>query len=232
MRILGLVPARGGSKGVPRKNARHLGGKPLVQYTLETALAAGQLSRVVVSTDDPEIAEIARRNGAEVPFMRPAHLAADETAMLPVVQHALRELENRGDRFEAVCLLQPSHPFREPEEIAACIELLEQSDADAVVTVLPVPVEYHPCWMYFADSSGLLRLSTGADAPISRRQDLPAAFHRDGSVYLTRRDVVMESNSLYGRRLLGYVVNRGRRINIDTPEDWAAAERLLGAGVA
>jgi len=227
MNVLGLIPARSGSKGVTRKNIRPLCGKPMLAYTAEAALWSRRLSRVILSTDDEEIARVGRECGLETPFLRPAELARDETPMLPVVQHAVRFLEETGERFDAVCLLQPTNPLRGADEIDACINLLESSGADAVVTTLPVPVEYNPHWVYFLDGAGWLRLSDGRDAPIPRRQDLPQAFHREGSVYVTRRDVVMRENSLYGARLLGYEMNADRSVNIDSIEDWERAERLL-----
>jgi CMP-N-acetylneuraminic acid synthetase len=227
MRVLGLIPARGGSKGVPRKNIRMLGGKPLLQYTAETARAARLLSRVVLSTDDEEIAEIGRDCNLEVPFMRPTELAADATPSLLVVKHALEWLGSRGDLFDAVCLLQPTHPFRQSGDIDACIALLAESGADSVVTVLPVPPEYNPHWVFFRGPDGALRLSTGESTPIPRRQDLPPAFHREGSVYVTLRDVVLKGGSLFGERVIGYPVDPGKSVNIDTQDDWARAERLL-----
>lgn len=227
MNVLGVVPARGGSKGVPGKNIRLLCGKPLLQYTAEVALAARLLSRVVLSTENEEIAAVGVKCGLEVPFMRPTELAEDATPMLPVIQHAVHWLEMRGDRFDAVCLLQPTNPMRRPEDIDACISLMNRTKADAVVTMMEVPPEHNPHWVYFQNGSGLLRLSTGEAAPIPRRQELPAAFHREGSVYVTRRDVLMESNSLYGERLAGYPIDSKRSVNIDGPEDWVRAEALL-----
>lgn len=226
MRVLGIIPARGGSKGIPGKNVRPLGGKPLLAWTAEAALAARRLSRVVLTTDDERIAEVGRACGLEVPFLRPAELARDETPTLPVLQHAVAELERVGDRFDAVCLLQPTSPFRRPEDVDGCIELLETAGLDAVVSVLPVPPEHNPHWVWFRDGDGLLRLATGEAEPIPRRQELPPAFHRDGAVYVTRRDVLMEENSLYGRRLGGYLMD-GRSVNLDTPADWERAERLV-----
>jgi CMP-N,N'-diacetyllegionaminic acid synthase len=225
MRVLGIVPARGGSKGIPGKNVRPLGGKPLLVHTAEAALAARLLSRVVLTTDDEKIAEVGRACGLEVPFLRPAELAMDDTPTLPVLQHAVTELEKQGDSFDAVCLLQPTSPFRRAGDIDGCIELLE-TGLDAVVSVLPVPPEHNPHWVWFRDGDGLLRLSTGEDQPIPRRQELPPAFHRDGSVYVTRRDVLMEGNSLYGKRLGGFLSD-SRSINLDTPADWERAERLF-----
>ena len=229
MRVLGLIAARGGSKGLPRKNIRPLCGKPLLQYTAESALSARRLARVVLTTDDEEIAAVGRRCGLDVPFMRPAELAADDTPTLPVVRHALGWMEAHGEYFDAVCQLQPTHPLRRTEDIDACIELLERSGADAVMTILPVPAEHNPHWVYFRGEGGRLRLSTGEAAPIPRRQELPPAFHREGSVYVTRRDVVMEGNSLYGERVIGHLMDADRCVNIDGPEDWERAEALLSA---
>jgi CMP-N,N'-diacetyllegionaminic acid synthase len=227
MRVLGLIPARGGSKGMPRKNIRPLCGKPLLQYTVETALTAGRLTRVILSTDDAEIAEVGRRCGVEVPFIRPADLARDDTPTLPVVQHAIASLDADGAHFDAVCLLQPTNPLRSAEDIDGCIDMFEATGADAVVTVLRVPVEHNPHWVYLRAAGGELRLSTGGAQPIARRQDLPQAYHREGSVYVTRREVVMEQNSLYGERLLGYVLDRSRSVNIDELSDWDRAEEML-----
>ena len=229
MRILGIIPARGGSKGIPRKNIRPLCGKPLLQYTAEAARAAKRLSRVILSTEDEEIAVLGRCCGVEVPFLRPQELAADATPTLPVIQHAVEWLERHGEHFDAVCLLEPTSPFRQPGTIDACIDLLAQTGADSVVTVLPVPPEYNPHWVYFRDDQGLLRLSTGEDAPISRRQLLPPAFHREGSVYVTRRDVLMEKNSLYGSKVAGYPMHPSRSVNIDTMADWERAEAFLAS---
>jgi CMP-N-acetylneuraminic acid synthetase len=185
------------------------------------------VSRVVLSTDDEEIAEVGRRCGLDVPFLRPAELAGDKAPTLPVIQHAVRWLEERGERFDVICLLEPTNPLRKPETIDACIELLETAGADAAMTVLPVPTEHNPHWVYFRDAQGVLRLSTGEAMPISRRQDLPAAYHRDGSVYATRRDVLMLRNTLYGDKVVGLVLPREESVNIDGLADWERAEKLL-----
>jgi CMP-N,N'-diacetyllegionaminic acid synthase len=229
MRVLGLIPARGGSKGVPRKNVRSLAGRPLLAYTVDAALAADRLDRVVLTTDDEEIAAVGRQLGVDVPFLRPAELAGDRTPTLPVVQHALAALEAAGDRFDAVCLLQPTNPLRPPGLVDACVEELERTGADAVVSVLRVPAEHHPAWVYLSDAEGRLRLSTGDAAPIARRQDLPPAFHREGSVYVTRRDVVVERDSLYGDHVVGVEVDPASSVNIDDLDDWRRAEDLLAA---
>jgi len=227
MRVIGLVPARGGSKGVPRKNIKPLAGKPLLAYTAASALAATLLDRVILSTEDEEIAGVGKRFGLEVPFMRPAELAADGTPSVLVVKHALEWLARHGETYDAVCLLQPTHPFRLPADIDGCIRMLGDTGADAVVTVSAVPPEYNPHWVFFRAGDGFLRLSTGEAAPIPRRQELPPAFHREGSVYVTRCSVLNAADSLLGERLAGYPVEAARSVNIDTAEDWARAEELL-----
>jgi CMP-N-acetylneuraminic acid synthetase len=228
MRVLGLVPARGGSKGIRRKNLKPLHGRPLLAYTVDAALAASTLSRVVLSTEDREIADVGRALGLDVPFSRPTPLADDRAPMLPVVQHAVRELEAAGDRYDAVCLLQPTDPLRTAATIDACVRLLERSGADAVVTVLPIPPEHNPHWAFEKDGDGYLRVATGEAAPVTQRQELPPAYHRDGSVYVTRTPVVI-GGSLYGEHLLGLEVPFGSSVNLDEPEDWLRAESLLAS---
>jgi CMP-N-acetylneuraminic acid synthetase len=227
MRVLGIIPARGGSKGVPRKNIKLLCGKPLLAYTADSALMAKRLSRVILSTEDPEIAAVGEALGLEVPFMRPAALAQDDTPTLPVVVHAVETLEQMGETFDAVCLLQPTNPLRRPEDIDGCIDLLARTEADSVFTVLRVPETYNPKWVYWQDSAGRMVLSTGDREPVSRRQDLPAAFHREGSVYVTRREALRSYGNLYGGDARGYEVHHSHHINIDTASDWQAATDVL-----
>jgi CMP-N-acetylneuraminic acid synthetase len=227
MRFLGLVPARGGSKGIPHKNIRPLAGKPLLQYTAEAALQVQELTRVILSTDDPEIAAVGKACGLDVPFLRPAELAADDTPTLAVIRHALRWLEENGESYDAVCLLQPTNPLRTSAIIKACIQLFEEKNADSVFTVLPVPHPYNPHWVYFPRADGSLFLSTGEAQPIPRRQALPPAFHREGSVYITRRDVILLEDSLYGSRSYGYQVDAATSVNLDTMDDWRRAEQMM-----
>jgi CMP-N,N'-diacetyllegionaminic acid synthase len=227
MRVVGIVTARGGSKGVPGKNIRALGGKPLLAWTADAARAAKRLARTILSTDDPAIAEVGRACGLDVPFMRPAALATDAAPTLPVLQHALAELEAAGEHCDAICLLQPTNPFRTAALIDACIDRLEASGADCVISVLTVPADYNPHWVYFASDGGELRPAMGGE-PITRRQALPPAFHREGSVYVTRRDV-LAAGSIYGKRVVGVEVDAADHVNIDTLDDWARAEALVAA---
>ena len=232
MRVLGLVPARGGSKGVPRKNVRPLLGRPVLHYTADAALAARGLARVVLSTDDEEIADVGRRCGLEVPFLRPAELAQDETPMMPVVHHALHWLADRGDHFDAVCLLAHCTPLRRAEDIDAAIALLEQTGADSVISFVAVG-DKHPARMKFVDADGRV-----SDPPFAetmegqRRQDLPELYLREGSIYLTRTPVLLEQRSFKGRDCRAYLVPEERACNIDSPIDLLLAELLLSRRAA
>ncbi len=245
LRTLAIVPARGGSKGIPRKNIRPLAGHPLLAYTLAAAKTAG-LARVVLSTEDEEIAEVARSLGFDVPFLRPEELATDVTPTVPVLLHALDQLRASGglDGIDFVCVLQPTSPFREATIIPRCLRRIEpEGDAgdsggsggsggsgpDSVVTVLPVPTEYNPHWVYSLNDAGEMGLFMGDAEPIARRQDLPPVFHRDGSVYLVKRRVLEQEQSLYGARTAGVEVEGAYSVNLDTFEDWRKAELLLAA---
>jgi CMP-N-acetylneuraminic acid synthetase len=227
MRVLGIIPARGGSKGIHRKNIRLLCGKPLLAYTAEAAQTASKLTRTILSTDDEEIADIGRSLGIDVPFMRPLELAEDATATFPVILHAVTKLESLGEHYDAICLLQPTNPLRRAEDIDSCIELMETTGADSVISILPVPHVYNPKWVYWRLPDGEMKLSSGDAEPVTRRQDLPAAFHREGSVYVTKRSVLTEYGNLYGRNVRGYEIDEANSINIDTQDDWNQAEAMI-----
>jgi N-acylneuraminate cytidylyltransferase len=225
MTILALIPARSGSKGVPGKNTKLLGDKPLLAYTIEHALETQLFSKVMVSTDCESIAALARNYGAEVPFIRPAVLATDTASSIAVVQHVLESYKERGEYYDAVCLLQPTTPFRAPNLIANCIQKMEIENWDAVISMQPVPDEFNPHWVFEADEKGALHIATGESIIISRRQDLPQAYYRDGAVYLTQTKW-LEKGSFYGEKL-GFVLSDPQYIvNIDTPADWDKAVQL------
>ena len=231
MRVLGLVPARGGSKGVPRKNVRLLCGKPLLRYTAESALAARRLARVVLTTEDEEIAELGRQCGLEVPFLRPAVLAGDETPMIPVVQHAIAALADFGDTFDAVCLLQPTNPFRQSSDIDGAIDLLESTGADSVISFVDAG-EKHPARMKYITEEGRVIDPPFAEAcEGQRRQELPKIYLREGSIYVTRTTVLMREGSFKGRDCRGWIVPEERACNIDTPFDLFIAEQILSGKV-
>jgi len=227
MKVLAIIPARSGSKGVPGKNIKMLGTKPLLQYTAEAALKSSLLTDVIISTDSEEIAAIARNCGIEVPFIRPAALATDTASSIDVVMHALNFLEQQGRCYDAVCLLQPTNPFRSVGFIDKAIIKFEQMQADSLLSVLPVPHEYNPHWIFVPTGDGSLKIVTGDPEIIKRRQDLPPAYFRDGSIYLTKTSVIQKQHSFYGDRI-GYIVSDPMfYINIDNPDDWSNAENKL-----
>lgn len=226
MKILGLIPARGGSKGVPKKNIRLLGNKPLIAYTIDSAKESALLERTIVSTDSVEIFTVAESCGLKPPFLRPAELAQDDSTSLAVVQHALGFLESEGIFFDAVCLLQPTNPFREKGFVDTALQKFIDSDADSLVSVLPVPHEYNPHWVFEPDANGLLKIATGDEKIIPRRQELPKAYHRDGAFYVARTAVI-KSGSLFGQNIGFYESNPAFHVNIDTTADWETAEKML-----
>ncbi len=225
-RVLGLVPARGGSKGILRKNARKLGPSYLLQFTADAARNAACLTDIILSTDDSEIAEIGRACGLEVPFMRPAELARDETPMLDVVKHALMTLASSGRNYDALCLLQPTSPLRSADTIRRCVTVFWESAADSVVSIRPVPTEFNPHWVYFMDEQNRLRISTGENEPISARQILPPAFHRDGNIFVVKTEVAWRG-SLYGHKCIGVLSPAKESCDLDTPEQWQKLEAIL-----
>lgn len=226
MRILAVIPARGGSKGLPGKNIRPLAGKPLLAYTAEAALASNLVSQVVLSTDDLEIAHLGRELGLKVPFIRPPELALDHTPTLPVIQHALRMMEAEFGQFDAVCILQVTSPFRKKDLLDQAISKFIHSKADSLVTVLPVPDHFNPHWTFEPDHSGLLQIATGEKKLITRRQELPKCYHRDGSIYITKREVLIKG-SLYGDSVAFLENDPDFYVNIDTQSDWDEAERII-----
>ena len=224
--VLGLVPARGGSKGVPGKNTRLLAGRPLLEYAARAARESGVLHRVVLSTDSEEIAECGRRLGLEVPFMRPAALARDDTPMLPVVEHALDELRRQGWEPATVVLLQPTSPLRTPAHIRAAVEQLHRSGADSVVSVVAVPQHLSPDYVMRLEE-GRLRPFLPDGARVARRQDARPAYVRDGTVYAFRTTTLQRFGNMYGNDCRPLLLDAAESLSIDTAADWAAAERAL-----
>lgn len=221
-----IITARGGSKGIPGKNLRPAAGKPLIAWTIETALAATSLDRVIVSTESPEIADVARRHGAEAPFMRPADLAQDHTPGIEPVLHAVQWLEeNEGYQPDIIVLLQPTSPLRIPEDIDRAIELIHEKSADAIVSV--TPAEAHPYWMKQIDGSGRMTDFIKLEQPIDRRQDLPEVYVLNGAIYLARYEVLVEQKTFYTDNTLCLVMPIERSLDVDTPWDLYLADLIL-----
>lgn len=227
MKILAIIPARGGSKGVPGKNIKFLGGKPLLAYTSEIALQSKLLTEVIVSTDDEQIIEVANNLGLKVPFVRPLELAKDDTPTIDVIIHALKWYQNQGVLFDAICLLQVTSPFRTLEFLDKAIIKFVESGCDSLVSVQKVPHEYNPHWVFEENSEGNLQLATGENQIIPRRQELPVAYHRDGSIYITKTEVLLATRSLYGKSIGFIVSDSDFYVNIDTLQDWEKAEEMI-----
>jgi CMP-N,N'-diacetyllegionaminic acid synthase len=225
--VLGVIPARGGSKGIPHKNLAPLGGRPLIAHTVDAARASRRLTRTVVSTDDPEIARAARALAVEVPFLRPAHLGADDTSMVDVLVDLVATLEARERyRSDLVVLLQPTSPFRRAEHVDSAVDLLASSGADSVVTVVPVPHHLTPTSLMCLDGDRLRPWSDGSMP--TRRQDKPRLFARNGpAVVVVRTRVLMEQRTLYGPDTRGLVMARQDSLDIDDTFDLAVAELLI-----
>jgi CMP-N-acetylneuraminic acid synthetase len=225
--VLALVPARGGSKGVPRKNVSEITpGRTLLHYVAEAARQTTRVDRVVLSTDDEDIARVGRQAGLEVPFMRPRELAADDTPMLPVLRHAIDHLVAGGWTPEYVVLLQPTSPCRRWQHIDEAISLLVTKGVDSVVTVVEVPKHLSPDYVMKIEH-GTLRPFLSDGLRVTRRQDVRPAYYRDGTVYAFRRDTIDRFDNIYGERCLPLVIDARQSLSIDSPADWAEAKRRL-----
>lgn len=226
-KILGVIPARGGSKGIPNKNIINLCGRPLISYTLDAAKKSRYLTDVIVSTDSKEIAAVAKSFGGHVPFMRPNNLAADSTPSAPVVAHAIDFMENLNKfKYDAVILLQPTTPLRITNDIDKVINLWIEERVDSVVSVVNVGSE-HPLRMKRIIGNRLINYIDQGVEDMRPRQHLPSVYIRNGAVYLRGRDAFMNSMSLVGENVLPYIMPEERSINIDAIKDLVYAEFVL-----
>jgi CMP-N-acetylneuraminic acid synthetase len=232
-RVLGVVTARKGSKGIPGKNTRPLAGKPLILYTIESAVASRAFDRLVISTDDEVAAAVARANGCDVPFMRPPELSADDTPHLPVMQHVVAWLRDReGYDADYVMILLPTSPLRQPAHIREAVDLARHTGADSVIGVDALPPHFNPMRVVSVDGGGWARLFVGGE-PVKRRpgrrQDMPHAWVMNGAIYLFKPEFLFDAvePNMYGDRVQAMVMPPPYGFNLDEPEDWAVAERLL-----
>jgi len=230
--VLGVIPARGGSKGIPRKNLAPLAGRPLLAYTCDAARASRRLARSIVSTDDAEIGRVAVACGAELPFLRPASLAGDDTPMLDVLLDVIATFDRREQyRPDAIVLLQPTSPFRRAAHIDAAVDLLVASGADSVVSVVPVPHQFTPSSLMQIDGDRLVPWSQGPQ-PL-RRQDKPRLFARNGpAVVAVRTDVLVAQHTLYGADTRALVMSREESLDVDDGFDLEMAALLMAARAA
>ena len=225
-RIVALITARGGSKSVPRKNVALLAGKPLISWTIEAAVQSQNLLQVIVSTDDNEIAEVAKTWGAIVPFLRPDELAQDDSSHISVVVHAIRWLEEHEKfRPEYLVLLQPTSPFRAVEDIDGVIELARAMDAEAVVSVMGT--HHHPYLTYRLSEQGTLSEFVLGDIAYPRRQDLPPAYFINGAIYMNRCESLLSKQTFYPEGMFGYIMPPERSFQIDSAWDHHVAELIM-----
>jgi len=226
MRVLGIIPARGGSKGVPRKNLRKLNGIPLIKYTIDAALNSN-LTEVVVSTEDEEIANFSKFCGCKVPFVRPSDLASDTARSIDVAIHALNAMEEiASTRFDAIMLLQPTTPFRSSQDINTALSLITQDEmASSVISVVDVKA-HHPARMKYIEKGVLIDPDFCEKHENQNRQELQPMYIRNGAVYLTKRETIL-SSSFKGSKSLALVMPEERSINIDTLSDFELAELTL-----
>jgi len=224
--ILGIITARGGSKGIPRKNIKKFCGKPLIAYTILEAKKSKYITDLIISTEDLEIVRVAKKYGANVPFLRPKNLATDKTKHLPVIRHAVSFMEKKLKTvFDYVVILQPTSPLRTVEDIDKTIEKIIKTKADSAVSLVEIE-ENHPIKIKKLQGNRVLPYCI-AEKEGMRRQDLPIAYKRNGSVYVSGRDLIIKKNKLFGNFIVGIVVPKERSVDIDTPLDWMKAEYLF-----
>ncbi len=231
LRVLAVIPARGGSKGIPKKNIAPVAGKPLISYTTELTQTVAWIDSTVVSTDSEEIAEVASQTpGVEI-IWRPEELSGDRIGDHPVLRHALlaRE-EETGEHYDIVLMLQPTSPLRTAEDIEGCITQLREGDWDAVWSVSETELTYHPRKQLALSPEGKLDFVIPGGHAIVARQELEPVFHRNGVCYAFARDFLVGSESTYSEAKTSAVVTPGAHISIDTPEDLAAVEKIILAG--
>ena len=228
--VFGVIPARGGSKGLPGKNLRVLGKLSLIGHAVASSRESTRLTRFIVSTDSPALADEARRHGAEAPFLRPAELASDQAGMVPVLQHAVQWLEATvGTRPDFVVTLQPTSPFRIGADIDQTVAKVIDTGADSAQTV--TEASYHPFFMKTLDGDRTIPLFHDGHKYV-RRQDAPPVYQPSGAVYVTRYDVLMHEGKVLGRDNRAVVKDFESSINIDTEWDFLMAELLLERGRA
>jgi len=225
MKVLAVICARGGSKGVPRKNLRLLAGQPLIVHTIEVVRKCPSIDQVVVSTDDPDIAEIARKNGAEVPFMRPKELALNSSAKLPVIKHAVNYMESKESyRPDIVVDLDPTSPLRTEADIEACIKMIRDEGAGNVFSV--TKARRNPYFNMVEIVDGKVRLVKTLPRPVVRRQDAPQVFDMNASIYAWKREVLMNNDSIFLERTRIYEMP-GWALDIDSETDFEFVEFIL-----
>ena len=225
MNILAIIPARGGSKGLPRKNIKPLLGKPLIAWTIEQAENSKYINKVIVSTDDEEIAKISKEFGAEVPFLRPEELARDDSPTIDAIMHAINWFEKREEFFNIIVLLQPTSPLRTTNDIDKAIELF-LNDKNALSLVSVKENEHPPFWSFKIENN-LINPLFGDEYLKKRRQELPKSYMPNGAIYISCVDVLKEYKSFYTPKTISYIMSSERSIDIDNEFDFSLVEFVL-----
>lgn len=223
--VLIIIPARGGSKGIPRKNIKPLNGKPLIYYAIDTARAITADENICVSTDDVEIKSVVEAYGLQVPFLRPNELSTDTAGTYEVLIHALNFYEEQGKQYNTVLLLQTTSPFRTAEQVKEALEIYDKSDADMVVSVKECPA--NPYYNVFEeDMDGYLHVCKG-DGNIFRRQDAPKVYEYNGAIYIMNADELKRTHMHKMPHRIKFVMDAKSSFDLDTMQDWKMAEMML-----
>jgi N-acylneuraminate cytidylyltransferase len=219
--VLAIIPARGGSKGVPRKNIKNLAGKPLIAWTIEEAKKSKYIDRLIISSDDLEIIEIARQWGCEAPFVRSMELAQDDTPGIDPIMHAIGKLPH----YDYVMVLQPTSPLRTSADIDLCMELCVEKRARACVSV--TEPDKSPYWMFTVDADGKMNQLIGTKAVISRRQDLPKVYAVNGALYIAETAHLLKTRTFLDDNATAFVMVQERSLDIDTDYDFWLCDMVL-----
>lgn len=220
--ILAIVPARGGSKGLPKKNIQKLCGEPMINYTISAAIESGIFDDVIVSTDDEEIARVSQRAGAQVPFLRPATLSGDSASSVDVVLHAIQFMENKGKRYNKVCLLQPTSPLRTAQHIRGAYQVFNDRSANSVISICEC--DHSPLWSNTLEKDGRMDHFIREELKGKRRQELPRYYRINGAIYLFNTDFIKNNLDFIGEKTYCFLMDRVNSVDVDTNFDLFLAE--------
>jgi len=230
-KTLAIIPARGGSKGISRKNIKEFAGRPLIAWTIEPARASGVFDRIIVATEDEEISDIAQQHGVEMPLLLPGELTQDDSSILTVIKYVLEQLEKKkGEKYENVVLLEPTFPIRTTVHIKESLDLFNSKDVDSVVSVVPVDGHFNPHWQFTVKDDHTLSVFTGENMSdiIPRRQQLPVTYTRNGAIYIFKASLLFQDPiSIYGNKTIAYIMGKEFAVDIDEPKDWDLAEKKI-----
>lgn len=225
-KILAVITARGGSKGLKGKNIKKLNDKPLIKYSIEACLKSKYIDKTILSTDDLEIIRVAKESEVDIPFIRPEELACDTATSISVIQHAVEFLEKQGELYDYIITIQPTSPLRTEEHIDSAIELIENnSDADSLVSV--TKVDYHPFWMKKVEDGYLKPFYNIDEKTYTRRQDLPDVYQMNGAIFISKRDLIIRDSIISGESVIPYFMSAEESVDIDNQLDFHLVELMI-----